>query len=115
MGEDPGTGSAGVTGTQEPEQIQQEIERTREAVGDTVEALAQKADVKSQAKRKLQEAKASVSEKTEGLVGKAREASPNNATAAASQVSERARENPLPMAAASAFAVGFLVGRISKR
>jgi ElaB/YqjD/DUF883 family membrane-anchored ribosome-binding protein len=115
MGEEPGTGSAGVTSTQDLEQIQQDIERTREELGDTVEALAQKADVKSQARRKVQEAKASVSEKTEDLVGKAREASPESATAAASQVSERARENPLPVAAAGAFVVGFLAGRISKR
>jgi ElaB/YqjD/DUF883 family membrane-anchored ribosome-binding protein len=77
----------------EPEQIQEEIERTRAELGDTVEALAQKADVKRQAKRKIQETKAS----------------------AATQVSEKARANPLPMVAAGAFAVGFVIGRASKR
>ena len=34
----------------DPEQLRQDIERTREQLGDTVEALVAKADVKAQAK-----------------------------------------------------------------
>ena len=60
MGQDPGTGSAAVTDNQDPEQIQSEIEQTREELGDTVEALAQKTDVKTQVKQKLDDTKASV-------------------------------------------------------
>jgi ElaB/YqjD/DUF883 family membrane-anchored ribosome-binding protein len=115
MGQDPSTGSAAVTEEHDPEQIQREIERTRAELGDTVEALAHKADVKAQAKQKLDETKASVVEKTEQLFGKAKEASPDGAASAAAQASQKARENPLPVAAGASFVVGFLAGRITKR
>ena len=115
MGQDPGTTGAAVNEGQNPDQIQQEIEQTREELGDTVEELAKKADVKAQAKQKVAETKASVTEKKEQLLGKAREASPDDATTAAAQASQKARENPLPVAAAGAFMAGFLAGRITKR
>ena len=114
MGEEPGTGSAAVTDTQDPEQIQRDIEKTRGELGDTVEALAQKADVKGQAKQKVEETKASVTEKKEQLLGKAKQASPDGAASAAAQASGKVRENPLPVAAAAAFAFGFLAGRVTK-
>jgi MYXO-CTERM domain-containing protein len=41
----------------DPEWIESEIEETREELGDTVAALADKADVKKQAKEKADEAK----------------------------------------------------------
>jgi septal ring factor EnvC (AmiA/AmiB activator) len=129
MGQDPGTGSAAVTQAQDPEELQREIEHTREELGDTVEQLAAKADVKAQAKQKLEDTKATVAEKKDQLLGKAMEASPDSATTAATQASQKARENPLALAAASqkarenplalaaagAFAFGFLAGRVSKR
>jgi DNA-binding XRE family transcriptional regulator len=40
-----------------PEEIRQEIEETREELGDTVAAVAEKTDVKKQAKAKLELAK----------------------------------------------------------
>ena len=103
MGKDPGTGGASVTPIQGPEQIQREIEHTREQLGDTVEALAQKADVKAQAKRKIQGTKASVSARKERLLGRARAASPDGTVSAASKASQIARENPAPVAVAAAF------------
>ncbi len=99
----------------DPEQLRQDIEETREELGDTVEALAAKTDVKAQAKRKADEIKASAVETKEKLVGTAREASPDSAASAASQVSDTARRNPLPVAAAAAFLTGFAAGRITKR
>ncbi len=54
MGEDAGTGGSGVTEAQDPEAIKEQIEATREELGDTVEALASKTDVKAQAKRKVE-------------------------------------------------------------
>ena len=39
--------------TKSPEQIQADIEQTREELGDTVEALAEKTDVKAQAKSRI--------------------------------------------------------------
>ena len=114
MGKDTGAGSATVTEAQNPEQLQRDIEKTRAELGDTVEALAEKTDVKAQAKHKIDQTKASVTERKEQLLGKVREASPGSATTAATQASQKARENPLPVAAAAAFAVGFLAGRITK-
>jgi chromosome segregation ATPase len=99
----------------DPEQIQGEIEQTRAELGDTVEALAQKADVKAQAKRKVQETKASVADRKDELVGKATEVSPDSAVSIATQAWHKARANPLPLAALSAFATGFVAGRLSKR
>ena len=40
---------------QTPEEIRREIERTRSELGDTVEALSHKADVKEQARQKKAE------------------------------------------------------------
>jgi ElaB/YqjD/DUF883 family membrane-anchored ribosome-binding protein len=115
MGEDSGPGRPVVTASGDPEQIERDIAQTREELGDTVEALAQKTDVKAQTKRKVQQTKATISEKKERLAGTAKEASPDDVAAAATQASEKARENPLPLAAAGAFLAGFLAGRITKR
>jgi ElaB/YqjD/DUF883 family membrane-anchored ribosome-binding protein len=102
-----------VTGARDPEQIQSEIAQTREELGDTIEALAQKADVKAQARERIEETKASVSEKKDEFVAKAREVSPEAAANVASEVSQTARERPVPLGVA--FAAGFLLGRVSKR
>lgn len=115
MGQDPGTGRTVVTETQDPEQIERNIEQTREELGETVEALAHKTDVKAQAKQKVEETKAAAADKKDELLGRAKAASPDSASEAANLASQKARENPLPVAAAGAFAVGFLFGRITKR
>ena len=109
------TDETAVTESRDPEQIQREIEETRKELGDTVEALAEKTDVKAQAKRKAQDTKVSMAEKKDELVGKARDVSPDSAAEAASQMSEKARGNPLPLAAAGAFLAGFFAGRLIKR
>ncbi len=114
MGEDAGTGGSGVTEAQDPEAIKEQIEATREELGDTVEALASKTDVKAQAKRKVEETKASISDKKEELLGKAKGASPETAISTASGVSSKARQNPVSVALAGAFALGFLAGRLTK-
>ena len=53
--------------------------------------------------------------KTEELVGKAKQASPETASAAATGMSTKARQNPVPTAAAGAFAFGFLAGWLLRR
>jgi ElaB/YqjD/DUF883 family membrane-anchored ribosome-binding protein len=60
MGEDQGTAGPQVTTGQDPEQLREEIEATRQELGDTVEALAAKADVKALAHEKVERAKESV-------------------------------------------------------
>jgi ElaB/YqjD/DUF883 family membrane-anchored ribosome-binding protein len=68
-----------------PEQIEAEIEATREELGETVAALADRTDVKKQAKRKAAEARQAV------------------------------REDPARFAAIGALAGGFLIGWILLR
>jgi ElaB/YqjD/DUF883 family membrane-anchored ribosome-binding protein len=97
-----------------PQELREEIEQTREELGDTVEALAAKTDVKAQAKRKVRNTKASVTDKRDELVDKVKDASPDDAVGAASQLSSATRENPMPLVSAGAFFVGFLIGRMTK-
>jgi hypothetical protein len=60
MGEDPGTVGAPVEGSNDPEQIREEIEATRRELGDTVEALAAKTDVKAHFRTRIERTKASL-------------------------------------------------------
>jgi ElaB/YqjD/DUF883 family membrane-anchored ribosome-binding protein len=123
MGEDPGAVSAravdeGTTAGQMPDDpaaLRADIERTRQDLGDTVAALAEKTDVKTRAKEKVSEVRHNVTEKKTELVGRARESSPDGANSAAVQVRAKAQENPIPTAALAAFVGGFLFGRITKR
>jgi ElaB/YqjD/DUF883 family membrane-anchored ribosome-binding protein len=115
MGQDEGTAGAPVTEARDPEQLREEIEETRREMGDTVEALAAKADVKARVKDKVSATKESAAQKKDDLLGKARESSPDSVSAGASQATQKARENPLPVAAIGAFVAGFLLGRLTKR
>jgi ElaB/YqjD/DUF883 family membrane-anchored ribosome-binding protein len=99
----------------DPQQIREQIKATREELGETVEALAEKTDVSAQAKRRLDETKATVAEKRDEVIGRVKTVTPDSAAAAAGQAGQTARENPVPVAAIGAFAVGFMLGRISRR
>ena len=103
-----------MTEAKDPEQLREEIEETRRELGDTVEALAAKADVKARVKDKVGATKESAAQKKDELLGKARETSPDSVSAGASQATQKAKENPLPVAAAGAFVAGFLIGRLTK-
>jgi hypothetical protein len=117
MGEDARAGGSPVTdaGTREPTEIRRDIDSTRREMGDTVEALAEKTDVKSQLQKKVADVKQNVNAKRGELVGKARSSSPDGASSAASTVGQKARENPVPVAIAGAFAAGLILGRITHR
>ena len=56
------------TTEQTPEDIRHEIERTRRELGETVDALSHKADVKEQARIKKEEVRRQVSENPVPLV-----------------------------------------------
>jgi transposase-like protein len=107
-----------------PEQVRLEIEQTRAELGDTVAALAEKTDVKGQARHAVDEAKQNVAGKAaevketvtakkEEFVSTAREATPDSAIDARQKVGGTLRSNPVPVAALAAFAAGVLVGRRS--
>jgi Protein of unknown function (DUF3618) len=53
--------------TREPEQIREEIEDTREELGDTVAALAEKSDIRAHARKKLEEASVTAKRKLSEL------------------------------------------------
>jgi hypothetical protein len=106
---------AGQPTPESPAELRAEIERTRQDLGDTVAALAEKTDVKARAKEKVAEVKSNVTEKKTELMGRARESSPEGASSAATQVRTKAQQNPVPTAALAAFVGGFLFGRITKR
>lgn len=74
----------------DPDQLRGEIAETREVLGETVEALATKADVKSQAKEKVEEQKA-------------------RAQAKFGEATERVKEKPAPVAAVAGGVVALLL------
>jgi ElaB/YqjD/DUF883 family membrane-anchored ribosome-binding protein len=115
MGEEPSTsGSAVSVEARDPDKIRKEIEATRQELGDTIEALAEKSDLRAHAKHKMEESGAYVSKKKDDLFAKARETSPQGLVLAVQRAAHKARENPIELAAIGAFALGFVLGRRSK-
>jgi len=105
---------------EDPDRIRAEIEQTRAEMGETVDALGYKTDVKARAKDSIQDKKESVmgvaSSAKERLVGAGQ--SVGDATPDSDQVKRQARratsvaqENPLGLAV-GAVAVGFLAGML---
>jgi hypothetical protein len=103
MGQGQGQARPAV-GDRDPEQIKDEIEETREELGDTVAAVTEKADVKKQA-----------TAKKDAFVAKAKELTPESAEAGADQAREFAQQNPVPLGLGAAFALGLLVGSRLRR
>ena len=91
---------------EDPRHIQQQIEETRERMGDTVGALAGKADVPGRVKGSVSAKKDAVTERISG----ARERMPD-ARGAAHKGAGIAQENPIGLAV-GAIAAGFVVGML---
>jgi gas vesicle protein len=109
---------------EDPDVIRKDIEQTRERMGDTVDALGYKTDVKSRAKEsvtgkvegvkeKLVGAKDSVTESVGGAKDSAMSATPSagDVQQGAKKAVGMAQENPLGLAV-GAVAVGFLAGML---
>ncbi len=109
-----------------PDEIRADIEATREQLGDTVEALAAKTDVKARAHDRVEEIKTDARAKAEEVKAKVKDATAGGASgssdpgapstgeqvaAGANQAVETARANPLPVAVGAALLLGFLIGR----
>jgi ElaB/YqjD/DUF883 family membrane-anchored ribosome-binding protein len=103
-----------------PEQVRADIERTRAELGDTVAALAEKTDVKHQAKQavdgaketvagKVSDMKQSVTGRKDEFVSAAQEATPESAGDAGQRARAFAAEHPLPLVAVGAFTLGWLI------
>ena len=101
--------------TRTPEEIRADIAETREEVGDTVEALTAKTDVKGQAREKVEEIKGNVRTKAVEVKAKAQSSTPESAQQGGRQVVAKVRENPAPLALGAAVLVAFLIGRRTAR
>jgi len=106
-------------GSGDPEEIRDDIEQTRDELGETVAALAAKTDVKQQAHAKADELKEQAGAKAQemkakatALGDKAKEAAPDSAGEGLQQAQRLAQENPVPMGLAGAFVGGLLLGRM---
>jgi ElaB/YqjD/DUF883 family membrane-anchored ribosome-binding protein len=87
-----------------PAQIRAEIDQTREGLGDTVEALAEKTDVKAQAKAKVDDVREKV-----------RVAAPESPQEGVQQAQALVRQNPKPAAIAGTALVLFVLWRLLRR
>lgn len=114
------SGAQGGQTAKTPEQLQRDIERTREELGDTVEALAEKADVKAQAraavderKQKLRDKRDELKEKVSGGGGQSASGgeAAERARALAGQLAQRTSQQPLPYLGGP-LAVGVVVGLV---
>jgi hypothetical protein len=87
---------------QDPDAIRSQIEETRGQMGDTIEAIGYKTDVKSRAR-----------DKVDRVMGKASEATPSTGDVkeGAQKAVSVAQENPLGLAI-GAIAAGFIAGMV---
>lgn len=96
---------------QEPSQIRQEIEETRAEMGETVDALAYRADVKTRMKESISDRRDRLVAQIQGTRHKAGDVTPDGQQVkeGAREVVGVAQENPLGLAIGG-LAAGFLVG-----
>lgn len=98
---------------QGPSQIREEIDQTRAEMGDTVNALAYKADVKTRVKGSFAEKRDRLRRQMQGTTAKAGEATPDTDQIkdGAGRAVGVAEENPVGLALGG-LATGFLVGML---
>lgn len=96
---------------QEPSQIREEIEETRAEMGDTVDALAYKTDVKTRVKESISDKRERLISQVQGTTHKVGDATPDGQQVkeGAHQAVGVAQENPLGLAIGG-LAAGFLAG-----
>ena len=108
----------------EQTQVREQIEHTREELGDTVEALAHKVDVKAQVKERVDETKQGATERLDevqttvkDLAARAKEDPKGFAQTKAQEVTAQVKEDPKRYAAiaAACAAVLLLVRRRVRR
>jgi hypothetical protein len=96
---------------QDPDAIRQDIEQTREQMGETIDAIGYKTDVKSRAKESVTDKTDAIKSKVGGVMGRANDATPSTGEVkqGAQQAVGVAQENPLGLAL-GAVAAGFIAG-----
>ena len=98
---------------QDPDAIRQDIEQTREQMGETIDAIGYKTDVKSRAKESVTDRTDAIKSKVGGVMGRANDATPSTGEMkdGAQQAVSVAQENPLGLAV-GAVAAGFIAGML---
>src|ERR1700709_1510940 len=98
---------------QDPTAIREDIEQTRERMGDTVDALGYKADVPARTKEGISSRVGALTSKVTGAGSQVSDATPStdDVKQGAQQAVGVAQENPLGLAIGAA-AVGFLAGML---
>jgi len=98
---------------QDPSNIREEIEQTRAEMGDTVDALAHKADVKSRVKESFADKKERLRTQMQGTTSRIEDATPETGQVkdGARQAVGIAEENPIGLALGGV-AVGFIAGML---
>ena len=96
---------------QDPSKIREEIEETRSQMGDTVDALTHKADVKGRVKESITDKKERLQEQMRGTTSKISDATPDGGDVkqSAQQAVGVAQRNPIGLALGGV-AAGFLIG-----
>ena len=102
-----------------PPELERDISETRQRLGDTVDAISQKADVKAQLKDAAEEQKAKLSAKREQVGqrlsgGGAKGDAAQQARRLANELAERTSRQPLPYLC-GALVLGVIAGRMRTR
>ncbi|MGW7333590.1 DUF3618 domain-containing protein [Streptomyces sp. NPDC054840] len=112
-------------GTRSPDELRERVERTREELGQTIEAPAGKADIAAQAKEKTAAVSEHAAEKTAAVVGRIRgstwhavqllkDTTPDPILDRADQAARLARANRRPLLLVGVAMVVFLLVRRSR-
>lgn len=98
---------------QDPDAIRHEVEHTREQMGETIDALGYKADVKTRTKERIGDTVEGVKERMGMATSKVSDATPDTEQVkqGARRAAGVAQENPLGLAV-GAMATGFLAGML---
>ena len=110
-------------GQRDPAEIRADIDKSREELGETVEALAAKTDVKAQAQARVEgvkeQARAKVESVKERVGSSGSDGDAADGSSSLNQAVEQARAtasaNPVQTAAAAAFTAGIAIGLILGR
>ncbi len=98
---------------EEPGRIREEIEETRERMGDTVDALADKANVSKRVKESVADKRDRLKQQMQGTASRVSDATPDGGDVreGAQRAVGIAEENPLGLAVGG-LAAGFLIGMV---
>jgi ElaB/YqjD/DUF883 family membrane-anchored ribosome-binding protein len=100
---------------QDPGEVRQAIEQDRLELADTVQALAQKADVKQRVRETVSKNTDQLQHKASDVMSRVRGVTPEQVQSGLGTAADSVRQRPFPFAVAGAFLFGLLLGRLMGR